>query len=215
MVPIRDDFEAGAIPNNRPIAIQPDSDVGVRLDAFAEMVGRMLGSKITVELNLEAPDARVEVDATQLETALLNAVVNARDAMVNGGKLTISTSDGDIQGRPAVCITIADTGSGIDPAVLNRVFEPFFTTKEVGKGTGLGLSQIHGFADQAGGRVDILSTEQVGTTLRIMLPRSDQPLAETKVEAEAVDLPPGLMLLLVEDNLQVRDFAAELLEDLH
>ncbi len=126
-------------------------DVGVRLDAFAEMVGRMLGSKITVELNLEASDARVEVDATQLETALLNAVVNARDAMVNGGKLTISTSDGEIQGRPAVCITIADTGSGIDPAVLNRVFEPFFTTKEVGKGTGLGLSQIHGFADQAGG----------------------------------------------------------------
>ena len=189
-------------------------DLSVRLDAFAEMVGRMLGSKIALELKLDAADARVEVDATQLETALLNAVVNARDAMSNGGTLTISTSDSEFEGRPALCITIADTGSGIDPTVLSRVFEPFFTTKEVGKGTGLGLSQIHGFAEQADGRVDILSTEDVGTTLRIMLPRSDKPIAETNVETESIDLPPGLKVLLVEDNLQVRDFAAELLEDL-
>lgn len=95
------------------------------------------------------------------------------------------------------------------------MFEPFFTTKEVGKGTGLGLSQIHGFADQAGGQSMLDSVEGEGTTLSILLPRSAKPLSESKRESGKVDLPPGLKVLLVEDNLQVRDFAAELLEDLH
>ena len=189
-------------------------DLGVRLDAFTEMVGRMLGSKIQVELKLEAGDARVEVDPTQLETALLNAAINGRDAMPDGGKLTIATQDCELDGEPAVGISIADTGTGIDPAVLKRVFEPFFTTKEVGKGTGLGLSQIHGFADQAGGSVKLDSTEGVGTSLCIILPRSAKPLTNARPQADAVELPPGLNVLLVEDNLQVRDFAADLLEDL-
>ena len=190
-------------------------DLAVRLDAFTEMIGRMLGSRINVELNLEADGARVEADATQLETALLNAVVNARDAMPNGGTLTLGTADCELEERPGICISISDTGTGIDKEVLQRVFEPFFTTKEVGKGTGLGLSQIHGFADQAGGRVEIESSHGVGTTLHIMLPRSGKPLADTKERADEVELPPGLQILLVEDNLQVRDFAADLLEDLH
>jgi PAS domain S-box-containing protein len=189
-------------------------DLGLRLDAFTEMVSRMLGSKIQVELKLEASDARAEVDATQLETALLNAAINARDAMPGGGVLSISTHDCDLDGKPAVCISIADSGTGIEPAVLRRVFEPFFTTKEIGKGTGLGLSQIHGFAEQAGGRVEIESSEGVGTTLKIMLPRTGKPLTDVKQEAEDYSLPPGLKVLLVEDNLQVRDFAADLLEDL-
>lgn len=190
-------------------------DLSARLDAFVEMIGRALGSSIRLELQLEAKDARVEVDPTQLEAALLNAAVNARDAMPDGGTLSVTTSNCQLNGQPAVCIGITDTGTGISEDVLQRVFEPFFTTKEVGKGTGLGLSQIHGFAEQAGGRATIDSHEGKGTNLRIILPRTSQPLAKQNVEGCAVDLPGGLKVLLVEDNLQVRDFAADLLQDLH
>lgn len=189
-------------------------DLGVRLDAFAEIVGRTLGSPVKVELQLEARSAHVEVDPTHLEAALLNAAVNARDAMPDGGTLTISTFDCDLDGAPAVCISIADTGCGIPEEVMSRVFEPFFTTKDVGKGTGLGLSQIHGFAQQAQGKVEIDSKEGIGTTLRIILPRSGKALTVEEGDDEPVEFPRGLRVLLVEDNLQVRDFAAELLEDL-
>ena len=150
-------------------------DLGVRLDAFAEMIGRMLGSPIKVKLDLQAKPAMVEVDATQLETALLNAVLNARDAMPEGGELTLGTSNCDIHGQPALCIYISDTGTGIPEPVLQRAFEPFFTTKEVGKGTGLGLSQIHGFAAQAGGRAEIEFVVGQGTTVRVYLLATDKP----------------------------------------
>ncbi|HEU0311189.1 MAG TPA: PAS domain S-box protein [Sphingomicrobium sp.] len=190
-------------------------DLGVRLDAFLEMVGRTLGSSICVELDLKASDARVEIDLTQLETALLNAVVNARDAMPDGGTLTLATYDCELHGQAAVCISIADTGTGIAQDALQRVFEPYFTTKDVGKGTGLGLSQIHGFAEQAGGRAEIESVEGEGTVLRIVLPRCTKPLSDMPGDASIEQLPRGLKLLLVEDNLQVRDFAADLLEDLN
>jgi len=190
-------------------------DLSVRLDAFVEMTSRMLGSPIRVKLDLQASPALVEVDPTQFETALLNAVLNARDAMPEGGELTLGTSDCEIDGRSAICVHITDTGVGISDEVLQRVFEPFFTTKDVGKGTGLGLSQIHGFAAQAGGRAEIESREGEGTTVRIRLPATDKPLAERAPEADIRQLPPGLKVLLVEDNRQVRDFAAELLEDLH
>ena len=189
-------------------------DLSARLDAFVEMIGRTLGSRIRLELDLKAKDARVEVDPTQLETALLNAAVNARDAMPAGGTLTLSTVDRQLDGQPAVCIGVTDTGTGIPHAVLQRVFDPFFTTKEVGKGTGLGLSQIHGFAEQAGGRAEIESSEDKGTTLRLLLPRTAKPLSEVSADERPAKLPTGLKVLLVEDNLQVRDFAAELLEDL-
>ena len=190
-------------------------DLNVRLDAFGEMIGRMLGSPINVRLDLQANHPLVEVDATQLETALLNAALNARDAMDGRGELILGTSDCQIEHEPAICITIRDNGPGIAADVLKRVFEPFFTTKEVGKGTGLGLSQIHGFAAQAGGRAEIESTEGEGTTLRIYLPRTYKPLRETEQPVESGAPPAGLRVLLVEDNPQVRDFAAELLEELH
>ena len=189
-------------------------DLGVRLDAFAEMIGRTLGSRVLLKLDLNASDARVEVDPTQLETALLNAAVNARDAMPGGGSLTFSTFDCDLDGQPAVCIGIDDSGTGIAPDVLKRVFEPFFTTKAVGKGTGLGLSQILGFAEQAGGKAEIESSEGKGTHLRITLPRTSKSLSEDRPKDSDAQIPPGLKVLLVEDNLQVRDFAADLLEDL-
>jgi hypothetical protein len=107
----------------------------VRLDAFAEMIGRTVGSRVRVELELEATTARVEVDPTQLEMALLNAAVNARDAMPDGGTLTLSTWDCDLMGQPAVCISITDTGlAAFPPTSSGRVFEPFYTTKDIGKG---------------------------------------------------------------------------------
>jgi len=189
-------------------------DLNVRLDAFAEMVGRMLGSMIPVTLDLQAKAPLVEVDAAQLETALLNAVVNARDAMPGGGTLALFTEDSTIEGKEAVCITVRDTGGGIPQEMLNRVFEPFFTTKEIGKGTGLGLSQIHGFAAQAGGAVEIESEEGKGTALKIILPRSDKALQAAPVVQQPDAMPKGLKVLLAEDNAQVREFAVQLLRDM-
>ncbi len=196
-------------------ALRPTvTDLSLRLDALVEMFKRMLGSKIRVELELRSKTPLIEVDLAQFEAALLNAAVNARDAMPDGGVLTIATEDCMHEGQPAICISIADTGVGIPADILSRVFEPFFTTKEIGKGTGLGLSQIHGFAEQAGGRAEVESTVGEGTVVNIILPRTDKPLANNDKEACLADIPGGLKVLLVEDNIQVRDFAAELLEDL-
>jgi PAS domain S-box-containing protein len=194
----------------RPVVV----DLAVRLDAFAEMIARMVGSPIEVALDLKAEAALVEVDAAQLETALLNAVVNARDAMAGSGKLTLSTENCQLDGQDAIGITVRDTGGGIPADVLNRVFEPFFTTKAIGKGTGLGLSQIHGFAAQAGGKAEIESEEGKGTALRIILPRSDKRVQAPPPDQRPSRLPEGLKVLLVEDNAPVRAFAAQLLRDL-
>ena len=188
-------------------------DLNVRLDAFAEVLSRTLGSQIEVVLDLAA-SGRVEVDSAQLETALLNAALNARDAMPDGGRLVLSTADIEDGGEQCVRVSIADTGLGMPPRVLERVFEPFFTTKEAGKGTGLGLSQIHGFAAQAGGRAEVTSREGQGATVAIILPRSEKALSRAPEESDGSPLPEGLCVLLVEDNPQVRHFAEELLRDL-
>ena len=195
-------------------ALKPEIvDLNLRMDAFGEVVARTLGSQIEVVLDL-APDlGRVEVDPTQLETALLNAAINARDAMPDGGRLILSTANVD-DGR-SVCVAVSDTGSGMAEDVVFRAFEPFFTTKPVGRGTGLGLSQIHGFAAQTGGRAEIESHVGEGTTIRIILPRSDKPPTAQGGREEVAAIPAGLRVLLIEDNDQVRDFAQHLLEDLH
>jgi PAS domain S-box-containing protein len=190
-------------------------NLNVRLDALAEVLDRTLGSRILVKLNLAAKDAHVEVDPAELETAILNATINARDAMPEGGTLTISTVDMHEGESGAICLAIADTGSGMSEDVLERAFEPFFTTKPIGKGTGLGLSQIHGFAAQAGGRAEVSSTEGKGTSVRLILPRSTQPVSSVTDTRDAAVLPHGLRVLLVEDNDQVRTFAEQLLSDLH
>ena len=196
-------------------AIKPEViDLNVRLDAFAEVLSRTLGSQIEVVLELAPTLGHVEVDLAQLETALLNAALNARDAMPGGGKLTIRTADITHDGQPFVRICITDTGLGMPERVLERAFEPFFTTKEVGKGTGLGLSQIHGFAAQAGGHAEIKSKEGEGTTISLFLPRSDKELSGAPEEATQTEFPKGLSVLLVEDNPQVRDFAEDLLRDM-
>jgi PAS domain S-box-containing protein len=196
-------------------ALKPEVlELNIRMDAFGEVLGRTLGSRIEVKFEYDPDVHRVEVDPTQLETALLNAAINARDAMPDGGALTLSTGTVERGGREYVCVAISDTGEGMPDDVVKRAFEPFFTTKEVGKGTGLGLAQIHGFAAQSDGMAEIESTPGKGTTLRILLPPSDKPVKTEEKSESRQEIPTGLAVLLVEDNDQVRTFAEHLLEEL-
>ena len=189
-------------------------DLSVRLDAVAEMLQRTLGGSVALELDLAPALWPVEIDPTGLETALLNAVLNARDAMPNGGRIRLVTSNLSRPEGDMVCLAISDTGEGIAPEKLERVFEPFFTTKPAGKGTGLGLSQIHGFAVQSGGSATIESELGQGTTVRILLPRTDKPAQKAAELDPQVSISAGLKVLLVEDSDHVRYFARQLLEDL-
>jgi CheY-like chemotaxis protein len=144
----------------------------------------------------------------------LNAVLNARDAMPEGGRITISTSNSSGPRGEAVVLSISDTGAGISPGTLKRVFEPFFTTKPAGKGTGLGLSQIHGYAVQSGGTATIESELGKGSRVELWLPRTGkQPERHVAINTE-ITIPEGLRVLLVEDSEHVRYFARQLLDDL-
>jgi PAS domain S-box-containing protein len=194
-------------------ALKPEVlDLGSRLDAFGEVLSRTLGSKIDVRLDLQPDLSPIEVDAAELETALLNAAFNARDAMPDGGRITIAARN--LPDEEAVRIDLVDTGEGIAPDLLERVFEPFFTTKPVGKGTGLGLSQIHGFAAQTGGRAEIGSQRGRGTTVSLILPRTDKIPDRTTASRSAIANWERLDVLLVEDNDNVRHFAHTMLKDL-
>jgi PAS domain S-box-containing protein len=186
-----------------------------------ELLGASLGGQISFEVDLPDDLWAVEVDASELELALLNMAVNARDAMPEGGALTIAARnvvlqdaevDPDLSGD-FVAITIRDTGAGIPPDILARVFEPFFTTKDVDKGTGLGLSQVYGFAQQSGGRVTIESELGVGSVITLYLPRtlSEPNTAAARPTAAARQ---GARILVVEDNPDVAEVAAGLLEQL-
>lgn len=200
---------------SRRRAIRPEViDLNIHLDAWAEILSRSLGSGITLSVKASAKNARVEVDPTELETAVLNAAVNARDAMPGGGDLLIETRDAVYERQVAVAIDITDSGTGMSEETLARVFEPFFTTKPIGEGTGLGLSQIHGFAAQAGGIARISSRVGSGTTLTIILPKVDKTPAAIQQKGELASIPPGIKVLLVEDNIQVLQFAEQLLDDL-
>jgi PAS domain S-box-containing protein len=189
-------------------------DANLSIDALADMLRRTLGSRIRIELKLADDLGPVEVDAAQLESALLNAAINARDSMPSGGVLTIATLIERIDAEDYIRIDVADTGLGMPQRVLERAFDPFFTTKEVGEGTGLGLSQIHGFAAQAGGRAELTSAEGAGTTVSILLPRTSKEITRLHRGGTLETLPQGVRVLLVEDNSQVRAFAKDLLEDL-
>jgi CheY-like chemotaxis protein len=194
-------------------ALKPEVvQLNLRLDAFAEMVQRTFGGKYEVVLDVDPDLPLVEADITQLETALLNGAINARDAMPDGGRLTIATRS--MAGGDEVCVELADTGSGMDPKVAERAFEPFFTTKEVGRGTGLGLSQIHGFAAQTGGRAELHSRLGEGTKLRLILPRTDKPVLPPAEAMPVASGCAGKRVLLVDDNDQVRQFAQSLLAEL-
>jgi signal transduction histidine kinase len=150
------------------------------IGGMSDLLDRTLGEQIRVEVDLASGTWPIYVDPHQLENAIVNLAVNARDAMEGRGLMRISTQNerltasqvGDIRAGEYVKISVTDTGCGMSPDVLERAFEPFFTTKPVGKGTGLGLSQIFGFAHQSGGEVGIDSEAGKGTTVSIYLPRT-------------------------------------------
>jgi PAS domain S-box-containing protein len=189
-------------------------DIGKRLGSARELLSRTLGSRIAVVVEVSRPGLTVEVDPGQLEASILNAAVNARDAMPHGGKITLAAQAEEIGREKFVRVSIADTGLGMPERVRERAFDPFFTTKEVGKGTGLGLSQIHGFAAQAGGFAEIESEEGAGTRVSLLLPiSSKEPDEHVEVSHEVPDKFEA-RVLLVEDNEQVQAFTHEVLEDL-
>ncbi len=193
---------------------------------LAELLESTLGEPITVTTILERNAWTVVADASEIENAILNLAINARDAMPAGGRLVIETSNITIADETVAAATklvpgayvrlsISDTGFGMSNAVLQKAFEPFFTTKEPGKGTGLGLSTIYGFVQQAGGAVTIYSEQGTGTTVNIYLPRAEQVSAEEPAAASPAAVTPmsaGERVLLVEDNPDVRMVAHSQLE---
>lgn len=189
-------------------------DLSVRLDALGEMLQRTSGDIYDLQLDLAPGLWPVEIDTTGLEAAVLNAVVNARDAMPQGGRITISTRNAPRPQGDGVTLTIRDSGSGISPEILERVFDPFFTTKPIGKGTGLGLSQIHGYALQSGGSATIESVVGEGTAVELWIPRTEKQPQRQAASGSAAALPSGLRVLVVEDSEHVRYFARQLLDDL-
>ncbi|HET7315800.1 MAG TPA: ATP-binding protein [Sphingomicrobium sp.] len=196
------------------------------VQGMSDLLDRTLGERIRVKVELARDTWPVYVDSHQLENAIVNLAVNARDSMDGAGRLRISTANvtvganeiGDIRAGEYVRISVVDTGCGMPPEVRDRAFEPFFTTKPVGKGTGLGLSQIFGFAHQSGGEVGIESEVGKGTTVSLYLPRSAaeepvrlHPAANRMSEDERV---PGARILVVEDDPRVRTSTVEALQDL-
>jgi CheY-like chemotaxis protein len=193
---------------------------------MSDLLARTLGETITVETVLGAGVWRTQADATQLESALVNLAVNARDAMPGGGRLTIETANAYLDSDYAaaegakpgqyVMIAVTDTGCGMTAEVIDRALEPFFTTKPVGKGTGLGLSQVYGFVRQSGGHLKIYSEPGHGTTVKIYLPRlfaAEAPAEPPRAPAAAAS-GDRRRVLLVEDDERVRAFAEEALRDL-
>jgi signal transduction histidine kinase/ActR/RegA family two-component response regulator len=187
------------------------------IDGMHDLVRRSIGPSIAIQKELNSSRQHALADANQLELAILNLIINARDAMSEGGTLSILTSVQSSDGDNFVVIAVRDTGAGIAPHLLSKVFEPFFTTKPVGKGTGLGLSQVYGIAEQSGGAAKIASELGKGTTVEIWLPvcaitapqyafsmSSDLPLASQLQET----------ILVVEDDRDVRRFIVECLDTL-
>jgi signal transduction histidine kinase/ActR/RegA family two-component response regulator len=183
---------------------------------MTDLLDRTLGERIEVRTALAADACTVEADRAQLESALLNIAVNARDAMPDGGLLTIRTASfREAQSGRMVALSVSDSGVGMDPDTLDRAFEPFFTTKATGKGTGLGLSQVYGFASQSGGDVRIDSRSGEGTTVTLLLPCSGQASAlQEDEETAGPERRKTGRILLVEDNEEVGEFAESLLAEL-
>jgi signal transduction histidine kinase len=151
-------------------------DVAERIDAVREVLDAAVGSAVTLQFDVEPGVWPVMVDVAEFETALVNLVINARDAMTGGGLIIISAHNDKRGGEVDaghVAISVQDSGTGIAPDILSKIFDPFFTTKPIGKGTGLGLSQVHGFAHQAGGTVRVTSELGKGTRITILLPRKE------------------------------------------
>jgi PAS domain S-box-containing protein len=189
-------------------------DVAERIEAIREVLDTGVGSGVVLAFDIAVDVWPIAIDISEFETALVNLVINARDAMPAGGTITIGARNSAASDDTGdhVAISVADTGSGIAPDVLGKIFDPFFTTKPVGKGTGLGLSQVHGFAHQAGGTVKVESELGKGTRVTILLLRENaQPSARAD---NAVDAGGSGTVLLVEDNPDVASVSRNLLEQL-
>jgi signal transduction histidine kinase len=205
------------------------ADVGQLVSNFSDLLRRTLGEAIELRTIVSGAMNRALVDASQLQNALLNLALNARDAMPRGGRLTVEVSPAQIDADYArmfpevrsgsyLLISVTDTGVGMPPEVRQRAFEPFFTTKDVGAGTGLGLSMVYGFAKQSGGHVQLYSEPGQGTSVRLFLPATaagkvheDPAATESKGVA---DMPKGTeTILVVEDDARVRRIAVARLED--
>nr|WP_255520186.1 ATP-binding protein [Ramlibacter aurantiacus] len=177
------------------------------------LVRPTLRGNVQTRCEVAADTCPIFVDVSELELALINLAVNARDAMPEGGLLTLRAHNAP-DGSPFVHVEVADSGMGIDEAQLQKVFEPFYTTKPVGHGTGLGLSQVYGFATQAGGSASISSTVGEGTTVRLVLPFAHEQASAQKAAAdeEAGARAKGLRVLLVEDNADLATITHEVLQ---
>jgi CheY-like chemotaxis protein len=203
-----------------------DTDVNALLGGLQSLLRPTLGERIEVETVLHPGTWPIFIDRGQLESALVNLAVNARDAMPNGGRLTLETGNapidhdfarrlGEIEAGSYVVITVSDSGCGIPEAVRAKVFDPFFTTKEVGKGTGLGLSMVYGFIKQSGGHITLYSEEGLGTTFRIYLPRAKaEPEQLAPVVSEAAPVGGSETILVVEDDAMVRNYVTAQLKSL-
>jgi two-component system cell cycle sensor histidine kinase/response regulator CckA len=182
-------------------------DVDVLVRRLHHLLSRVIGTDVEVRIVSSSKPTRVLVDPARLEHALINLAVNARDAMLDGGVLTIETrSEGE-----SVLLLVSDTGHGMDEATRERVFEPFFTTKEPGRGTGLGLAMVHGFVEQSGGRIDVTSEPGRGTTFTISLPRTATTTHDDR--AKPFDNAVGTeTVLLAEDEDAVRNLTKRALQ---
>jgi len=196
---------------SRRQVFRPESvDLNRLAEEMERMLRRLIGPKIVYESSLSRPLHRVTADAAQLEQVLLNLVVNARDAMPDGGSIRVATRNAELDARsmPAhvraepgayAVLSVADTGCGMDAATQARIFEPFFTTKAPGKGTGMGLSTVYGIVQQSGGFLTVDSTPGVGTTFTVYLPRAKHALATQQVHEQLDELPPGAGTILVAE----------------
>jgi PAS domain S-box-containing protein len=216
-----------AFSRRQPLDPKP-IDPGRLVTGLADMLQRTLGETVALQTVIGAGLWRTLADPAELENALVNLAVNARDAMPDGGRLTIETSNAylddayvasiaePVAAGQYVLIAVSDTGSGMDADTLAQVFEPFFTTKEVGKGTGLGLSQVYGFVRQSGGHVRIYSEVGEGTTVKIYLPRlaGAATAAEFEVRAPTVaDVRGDETVLVVEDHEDLRAYSVSVLAE--
>jgi PAS domain S-box-containing protein len=198
-------------------------DVNALLGESSKMLLRLLGEDIGIRLEADPGLGLVKVDPGQFEQAVINLAVNARDAMPGGGRLTIETHNAELDEvyvwehpdatvGQYVVVAVSDTGHGMDAVTRARIFEPFFTTKGPGRGTGLGLAMVYGFVKQSGGHVAVESEVSRGTTFKIYLPRTDEPLPSGKSSEDLIPLPGGSeTILLVEDRDAVRIFARHVL----
>jgi nitrogen-specific signal transduction histidine kinase len=219
-----------AFSRRQPLSPRP-LDPNKFVSSVSDMVRRALGEKIELETVLAGGLWTTKIDQHELESAIVNLAVNARDAMPDGGKLTIETANcylddayasENIEVNPGqyVMIAVTDTGQGMPPEVLSQAFDPFFTTKPAGKGTGLGLSQVHGFVKQSGGQVKIYSEPGRGTCIKLYLPRFNQvePAAELPLRPpRPLELPlgrPEELVLIVEDDDTARRVTAQGMREL-